>query len=96
MDGLLAGFGLPIKAFISYVPNESKKIKYAGPEEQSSWNKASYLCTYIGGILPMFFNKAELDDFMALAKLSSEIPPIEGIFIGLKFSNKTQVMVHIF
>ncbi len=39
----------------------------------------------------MFFNKAELDDLMALLKLSLEIPPTEGVFIGLKFTNETQV-----
>ena len=67
-----------------------------GSEDYSSWIKASNLCSNISGNLPMFFNKRELDEFMALLKLSSGIPLIEGIFIYLKFFNETQVSKQIF
>ena len=57
----------------------------------TSWEKASDLCRSIEGYLPYFTSREDLDELLALFKMSLEIPPIEAIYIGLKFVNKIRV-----
>ena len=67
------------------------------PKEQSeknvtkSWIEASNLCKSIGGTLPLLRNRDELEEIIAFLKLSEDIPPVEGLYIGLKRSFKSQV-----
>ena len=55
-----------------------------------SWKEASDICVKLGGILPQFFSRDELDEFIALLFSSLKMPIIEGIFLGLTY-NKIQV-----
>ena len=51
-----------------------------------SWNEASEMCKGIGGYLPFFTFKKDLDELIAFLKLSQAIPPIQALFIGLQFN----------
>ena len=51
--------------------------------DYTSWREASELCRDIGGYLPYFTSREELDKLLAFLKLSSEIHPIEAVYIGL-------------
>ena len=51
-----------------------------------SWNEASEMCRGIGGYLPYFTFKEQLDELIALFKLSQAIPPIQALFTGLQFN----------
>ena len=53
-----------------------------------SWDEASSLCDSIKGQLPYFTSSDELNEIIKIFRLSSEIPPIEAIFIGLWFNIK--------
>ena len=44
----------------------------------------------MGGYLPFFTFKKDLDELIALLKLSQAIPPIQALFIGLQ-SNAQRV-----
>ena len=67
------------------------------PEQESkakvikSWTEASKLCKSIGGYLPLIRSQDELDEIIAFLKLSEDMPPVEGLSIGLRNSFKTQV-----
>ena len=49
-----------------------------------SWNEAAQLCQKIKGYLPYFTSRNELNELIFLLRHSSNIPIMEGIFIGLK------------
>ena len=53
-----------------------------------SWDEASSLCESIKGQLPYFTSSDELNEIIKFLRLSSEIPPIEAIFIGLWFDTE--------
>ena len=60
-----------------------------------SWNEASEMCTDMGGYLPFFTFKKDLDELIALLKLSQAIPPIQALFIGLQFNgHMVSFLVH--
>ena len=69
-------------------PNTWDQKKY-----HMSWNKATELCKSLGGNLPHFMSRYELDQFIAMLLKSEKIPMMEAIFIGLKY-NKLKVMSH--
>ena len=50
-----------------------------------TWRKMSQICKNMAGSLPHFTFKEELDDLLALLKLSVHVPPIHAMFIGLNF-----------
>ncbi len=50
---------------------------------QISWLEASMLCEHIGGSLPVFRSKNELNQVLFLIKYSKIIPPCEAFYIGL-------------
>ena len=56
-----------------------------------SWQETSQLCREIGGFLPFFRSRDDLQEMLTLLKLSEDIPPLEAIFIGLKESFGNQV-----
>ena len=51
-----------------------------------SWNEASEICRDMGGYLPFFTFKKQLDELVALLKLSQAVPPIQELFIGLQYN----------
>ena len=57
----------------------------------NSWRNASKLCSLSHGHLPEFSSKEELDELLALLKLSPEIHPIEALFIGLRSSQQVSL-----
>ena len=66
-------------------PNTWRQEKY-----KMSWNKATELCKSLGGDLPHFMSRYNLDEFIAMLLKSEKIPMMEAIFIGLKY-NKIKV-----
>ena len=48
-----------------------------------SWNEASEICSNLGGYLPHFTSRDEMDEFIALLLKSDKLPFIEAIHIGL-------------
>ena len=71
------------------------------PKQQSkakvikSWTEASKLCKSIGGYLPLIRNRDELDEILAFLKLSEDMPPVEGLYIGIQRSFRSQVTNNI-
>ena len=61
--------------FTSTFPDMLKKLV--------SWNEASDACQSIGGSLPIIRSREELDELIALVKLSSFFPPSDFIFVNL-------------
>ena len=52
-----------------------------------SWNEASKTCRKIGGYLPYFSNKEEMDILIHLLSESYKIPFMEALFIGINFNS---------
>ena len=48
-----------------------------------TWNEAHAACRSIGGELPYFNSRRELEELMAFLKLNAGIPPLKAIYIGL-------------
>ena len=66
--------------------------KYFPPKRfLTSWNGASALCRSNEAYLPYFYSREELEEFIAILKLSNSVPPLEGIYIGIKTDNKNKV-----
>ena len=57
---------------------------YPKGTEKISWEKALKLCEHYGGTLPYFVSRGELDEFIALMKLSKYFPPFEAFYIGIR------------
>ena len=55
----------------------------------NSWEDASEICRDAGGYLPYFTSREELEEPISLLKISFDIQPVEGIFIGLSIKNDT-------
>ena len=67
--------------------NLSKTYIFCGNPKQikiKSWNVAEKICSTLGGSLPYFTSREDLHDLINILKYTSYIPPMEGIFIGLK------------
>ena len=67
-----------ISKFYQYIPQHL---------ELKSWENATEFCNSVGGHLPVFGSKNELDEFIALLRFSNHLPPLEAIYIGLKYSD---------
>ncbi len=50
-----------------------------------SWNSANKLCHNIGGLLPAFYGRRDLENFVSFLKVRPDLPLVESIFIGLYF-----------
>ena len=48
-----------------------------------SWNKASEICNKLGGHLPHFTSRNDMDKFIVMLLKSDKLPFIEAIHIGL-------------
>ena len=72
----------PDLSCITYVSKRSKFVLI-------SWDEASQLCGDIGGFLPYFTSRTELEELIALLKISQHIGPVERMFIGLSIRNET-------
>ena len=55
--------------------------------EGISWKQASRFCKDIGGHLPVFTSRDELDELLALIKLSQYVPPLIKIYVDLHVYN---------
>ena len=70
---------------LTYDDNSSQnQHQYPSDRHLSSWKQASELCRNAGAYLPYFTNKEDLEELLALLKLSEDMFPIEALFIGLK------------
>ena len=52
--------------------------------DQMFWNQAAGICKYSGAILPEFFNRTDQDELISIIKHSTDLFPIEALFIGLR------------
>ena len=52
----------------------------------TSWMEADEICSSIGAHLPFFRSRNELSEFLALVKDVPDIPPLEAVYIGLKYN----------
>ena len=59
----------------------------------TSWSEASELCRDIGGYLPYFTSREEMDKLLAFLKLS-EIYPIEALYIGLTLNTMVMLLIN--
>ena len=55
-----------------------------------SWKTASNLCKALGGHLPVFYDRADIEEFASFFKVA-KLPLIDAIFIGLFFDRKEKV-----
>ena len=79
----------PTSTFV--FPGSSNKRQYPSDRFLSSWTQASELCKKAGAYLPYFTNREDLEELLAMLKLSQDMPPIEAIFIGLRFNGSGMV-----
>ena len=56
-----------------------------------SWSEASDLCREAGGNLPYFISRTDLEELIALLKLSTDLLPIESLYIGVKINQSEEV-----
>ena len=55
---------------------------------RKTWIEALELCRTVGGFLPFFRSKEELEQLLMLIRLSPYLSTIDGIFIGLFFNTR--------
>ncbi len=60
-------------------------------ETMQSWKYSFKFCTDAGQNLLALQNRIELEEFIALIKLSKDFPVLEGIFVGLLFNQTSKV-----
>ena len=56
-----------------------------------SWKEADNLCRYIGGSLPYFLSREELEELVDFLKNSPHILPYEAIYIGMTINSTQKV-----
>ena len=56
-----------------------------------SWNRAFQLCESVGGHLPVFNRRDDLDEVLAIFKTVRYMPVVPAIYIGLAFNEKREV-----
>ena len=57
-------------------------------QRKLSWNEASLHCQKLGGYLPFFKDRKDLEKLLVFLKVLNLQPPLGKIFIGLKFYSK--------
>ena len=68
-----------------------KKINYLNDKSfHHSWETASHLCKRLGGHLPVFYDRADIEEFASFFKVA-KIPLLDTIFIGLRLDTKKKV-----
>ena len=63
----------------------NKSVIFSFNQTKMSWNEGSQLCKDIGGYLPYFTGREQLEEFVGFLKFSTNITPIMRMFIGLKY-----------
>ena len=63
---------------------KSKLVVYKAYKSKMSWNEASERFKEIGGYLPYFTSRQDLEQLLALLKFHYDIPLMMFMFIGLK------------
>ncbi len=61
------------------------------PNQDTSWQEASQMCSRMLGTLPTFSSQNQMEQLVTMFKLSHDIPPAEALFIGLKAHHMKQV-----
>ena len=56
-----------------------------------TWNEASELCESVGGHLPVFNSRDDLDEFLAIFKVTPYMPAIPAIYIGFSVNENWKV-----
>ncbi len=65
------------------IDKEPSCPNYTHTPKLISWIDASQMCKEISGTLPEFFGREEQEQFIKILKYSSDLFPIEAIYIGL-------------
>ena len=64
--------------------------------ELKSWKEAAELCNSVGAHLPVLGSRNDLHEFISLLRYSNHIPPLEAVYIGLKYKTRSQgLMAHL-
>ena len=69
---------------ITSVLHSSQRAKLSNPGQK-------LLTSAIGGTLPLLRNRDELNEIITFLKLSEDMPPVEGLYIGIQRSFKSEV-----
>ena len=72
---------------LNYTVVKRHSVVFQFYNKNISWNEASQICKTMGGYLPYFTSRPDLEEILAIFKLSQDIPPIVQIFIGLKYDS---------
>ena len=59
--------------------------------KRKSWRYSLKRCEDEGGKLPMFGSRQELNEFLALIKLSPYLPPVVAVYLGMKKSTEVSL-----
>ncbi len=55
-------------------------------EDYMSWISMVKQCYHVGGHLPEFYSRTELEELLSLLKVRPDLPILEAIYIGLHFN----------
>ncbi len=55
-----------------------------------SWGQAYGMCKTMGGSLPLQTQRRELEEIVALIRITNQLPPLEAIYIGLYKTSEVQ------
>ena len=83
--------------WMTIYPQHSKmcNLSISNEVKMISWRNTSQICKNMNGFLPKFTFKKELDELIALLKLSHLIPPVHAMFIGLNLHRNQVNFCHI-
>ena len=77
---------------------QSKRlIKVKLNKRLKSWTQSSKICKNVGGVLPTYNSREELNEFVALIKLSPYLPPVDVVYVGIQQTTKvrnTEIIVN--
>ena len=81
--------------YIEYKENGGTQRHYyfLSDRKKKSWNQARSICSSIGENLPIFTGREQLEELLAVLKLSQHAVFAEAIHIGLTHDSK-QVQLH--
>ncbi len=65
--------------------------KKAARTPQISWSGAASLCQKYTGYLPLLRSKSEMNEFISFMKVSSLMPQVDALYIGLHFKSSQKV-----
>ena len=56
--------------------------------DQMFWSHAAGICKYAGAVLPQFFSRTDQDELISIIKQSTDLFPIEALFMGLRTKHR--------